>query len=154
MIDGTEIQLEELLHKLDASSWTARAKACEQVANLYCVGALGLEHRMHAEESFRALSADSEALIRRLLAECLKTAPFLPRDIALTLANDRPDIAAPFIMASPVLTDDDLVAIIRERSDSHQAAVARRPDLSRRVLDALAETAAGKAGAPETRRAG
>ena len=153
MIDGAVIGLEELFRRLEQPSWTARAKACEQVANLYCDGLLEQDYRQRAEDAFRSLCADSEALIRRLLAECLKSVASLPTDIALSLANDRPDIAAPFLLASPVLSDEDLVTIIRDRSGSHRAAIAKRANLSPRVVEAMGDHSLKDASDPALRRA-
>src|SRR5690606_41667787 len=54
----------------------------------------------------------------------------LPREIANKLAADIDTIALPVIMNSPVLTDADLVEIIRACPPSKQVAVASRESLS------------------------
>src|ERR1700722_11969181 len=87
----------DLLRSLDGPNWTARAKSVERVAALYCEGGLDPATQRRAEEAFRTLRYDGEDLVRRLLAECLKEAGHLPRDIALSLATDKPEIATPFL---------------------------------------------------------
>jgi uncharacterized protein (DUF2336 family) len=116
----------EILDAIEGTSWTARAKGAERLARLYCAGNLGPAARRGAEDAFRVLRFDSEALIRRLIAECLKDAADLPRDIAMQIATDRADIAALFLECSPALADADLIAIAREHPGPHRLAVARR----------------------------
>jgi uncharacterized protein (DUF2336 family) len=128
---------QDLLRSLDASSLAARAKQAERLAALYCRGALNAAERDIAEEAFRVLRYDSDILVRRLLAECLKHAPVLPRDIALALATDKAEIAVPFIEDSPVLGEHDLLAILHDHPGPHRHAIARRRDLPERVSDAL-----------------
>jgi uncharacterized protein (DUF2336 family) len=132
-----ELRRETMLRSLDETNWTARAKCAERISALYCQGMLDAVGRSVAEEIFRLLSVDGELLVRRLLAECLKRAPRLPRDIALALATDKSEIAVPFIEASPSLADHDLLTILRDHPGSHRLAVAGREQLSAPVSDAL-----------------
>lgn len=132
-----ELRRETMLSSLDETSWTARAKYAERVSALYCQGMLDPAGRSVAEEIFRLLCFDGEILVRRLLAECLKRAPCLPRDIALALATDKSEIAVPFIEASPSLADHDLLAILRDHPGPHRIAVAGREHVSTQVSDAL-----------------
>jgi uncharacterized protein (DUF2336 family) len=128
---------EKFLASLDEASWTARAKCAERVAALYCQGRLDALERGLAEETFRLLCYDGEIVVRRLLAECLKRVPQLPRDIALPLATDKSEIAVPFIEESPSLTDRDLLAILRDYPGPHRTAIAARQRVSEQVTDAL-----------------
>jgi uncharacterized protein (DUF2336 family) len=128
---------QDLLRSLEASSLAVRAKQAERLAALYCCGTLDVAERSLAEEAFRLLRYDSEIIVRRLLAECLKDAPLLPRDIALALATDKAEIAVPFIEDSPALGELDLLAILRDHPGPHRLAIARRRDLPKGVSDAL-----------------
>src|SRR5712692_3166746 len=128
---------QELLRLLEASNLAVRAKHAERLAAVYSRGALDAAGRTVAEEAFRLLRYDSEVLVRRLLAECLRHAPLLPRDIALALATDKAEIAVPFIEDSPVLGEHELLAILHDHPGPHRLAVARRRDLPERVSDAL-----------------
>jgi uncharacterized protein (DUF2336 family) len=132
-----EIPPDRVLASLDEASWTARAKCAERVAALYCQGRLDAIERGLAEETFRLLCYDGEIVVRRLLAECLKRVPRLPRDIALPLATDRSEIAVPFIEESPSLADRDLMAILRDHPGPHRTAIAVRQRVSEAVTDAL-----------------
>jgi uncharacterized protein (DUF2336 family) len=111
---------------LEAPNWVGRAKAADRLAELYCGGALDASELALAEQFFRAGRFDGEVLVRRVLAEGLKRAARLPRDTALAFAYDAAEVAAPLIEASPVLDDEDLLRLLRERSPAHRLAVARR----------------------------
>ncbi len=128
---------QDLLRLLEASNLAVRAKHAERLAAVYSRGALDAAGRTVAEEAFRLLRYDSEVLVRRLLAECLRHAPLLPRDIALALATDKAEIAVPFIEDSPVLGEQELLAILHDHPGPHRLAIARRRDLPERVSEAL-----------------
>ena len=70
----------------------------------------------------------------------MKDCPRLPHDIAVVLASDLSDVALPIIESSPVLTDIDLIEIIRSRELEQRVAVARRRKLSERVSATLVDT--------------
>ena len=137
MANKDELPPEAFLTSLDEANWTARAKCAERVAALYCQGRLDAVERELAEETFRLLCYDGEIVVRRLLAECLKRVPSLPRDIALPLATDKSEIAVPFIEDSPSLADADLLVILRDYPGPHRTAIAARQRLSEPVSDAL-----------------
>ncbi|MES1204202.1 MAG: DUF2336 domain-containing protein, partial [Pseudomonadota bacterium] len=64
--------------------------------------------------------------------------PKLPRNLALKLAQDIDAIALPVLQHSPVLSDADLVEIIRAAPPGKQTAVAARDRLSPAVTGAIA----------------
>jgi uncharacterized protein (DUF2336 family) len=128
---------ETFVSALDEVNWIARAKCAERVATLYCQDRLDTAERALAEETFRVLCYDGETVVRRLLAECLKRAACLPRDIALPIATDKSEIAVPFIEDSPSLVDHDLLTILRDHPGPHRVAIAGRREVSERVSDAL-----------------
>jgi uncharacterized protein (DUF2336 family) len=128
---------EEILRLIESSSWTARAKGAAELAAAYCSGKLASETRRNVEDAFRILRFDAEVLVRRLLAECLKNARGLPRDIAMRLATDRADVAAPFLAHTPSLKEWDLLAILKEHPGAHRLAIAQRQRLGAELAEAL-----------------
>ncbi|CAE7556258.1 unnamed protein product [Symbiodinium microadriaticum] len=97
--------------------------------------------RKIAEEIFRKLAQDAETRVREALAANLKTTADLPHDIALSLAQDVDSVALPVLKFSDVLTDDDLIAIVRgEDAEAKQVAIAQRQNVSGAVADALIDT--------------
>lgn len=115
----------------------ARAKTVETVASAYDTGALGLAERRAAIDLFRIALYDSEPLVRRVLADSLKHVHDLPRDVVRRIAHDIPDVSAPFLAASPLLGDDELLPLAKSGAAAQRAAIASRPHLSPRIASVL-----------------
>lgn len=88
-------------------------------------------------EIFLFLARQAERDIRKVLAERLAHADWAPTALVNVLALDEIEIAAPILASSPVLQDDDLLKILIEASLDHQICVARRPQISGRITDAV-----------------
>jgi uncharacterized protein (DUF2336 family) len=86
-----------------------------------------------------ALARDQIVRVRRILAEAFQAPPDAPRAIVLGLARDPArDVAGPVLRHSPVLTDDDMIAIVRDGApDWAQEAIAGRDGVSPTVSEAL-----------------
>ena len=80
-----------------------------------------------AQDIARLMAQDVAETVRRALAESLRAAAHLPRDVALRLAQDVETVALPILATSPVLTDSDLIAILRQANPPRQQAIAARP---------------------------
>jgi uncharacterized protein (DUF2336 family) len=93
---------------------------------------LGLAH-----DIVRILARDVEVTVRAALSASLRGTSQLPHDVALRLANDVEAVALPIIGQSLILTDVDLVAIVRGGSALKQVAIADRPNIPESVSDAL-----------------
>lgn len=115
-----------------------RAHAAHKICRCIEDADLTAEERTHAESIIAIMAEDAAVLVRRALAVALKNSPRLPRDIANKLALDIESIALPVILNSPVLTDSDLVEIVRACPPSKQVAVASREHLSVTVTGAIA----------------
>lgn len=98
-----------------------------------------LSDREHAlmTEILRKLIEDVEVSIRRTLAERLADLPDAPLDLVMKLANDEIEVAHPILVRSGVLSDPELIEIIRNRTLEHRLAIALRKSLSMAVVDAL-----------------
>lgn len=83
---------------------------------------------------------ETEMSVRRTVSSCLAELPDAPRDLIRLLANDNIEIAYPLLTGSGVLQDEDLVEIIRHRTQEHQLAVSIRQNLNEDVAEALVET--------------
>jgi hypothetical protein len=91
-------------------------------------------------ETLTALAADETIRVRAAVAEAVKNLPDVPRDIILRLAyDDAVMVCEPVIRFSPLLTADDLIALVAAApSPGTHLAVARRPAIDATVSDALA----------------
>ncbi len=90
---------------------------------------------------FLVLARQAERDVRKVLSERLAHADWAPRALVNVLALDEIEIARPVIASSPLLRDEDLMRVLLEATIEHQIEVARRPQLSGRVADAIIDRA-------------
>jgi uncharacterized protein (DUF2336 family) len=90
-----------------------------------------------AQDIVRILAKDVEAGVRASLSHGLRHARNLPHDVAMRLADDIDTVALPLLAETLVLTDEDLVELIRRGSTRKQETIAARPNLTEQVSDAL-----------------
>lgn len=88
-------------------------------------------------ELFQPLYAHSSIEARRDAVAALSQSPNLPLAVAAFIASQPIAIAAPFLAASPALTDDMLIMIARTQGAEHARAIVKREKLSPTVIDAL-----------------
>ena len=103
------------------------------------------EEREQVEAALTVLLDDPSPEVRLVLADILAASEQAPHHIILTLANDRPPIAAVVAEKSPLILDSELVDLVATRDEIVQVAIARRPFLSRAVSAAIAEVGSGEA---------
>ncbi|MBV9521681.1 MAG: DUF2336 domain-containing protein [Alphaproteobacteria bacterium] len=118
-----------------------RAALASKLGAAFEAGSLTASERQLAEDIFRALTHDAAARVRRALALHVKDSDALPHDVALALARDVDSVALPVLEHSAVLTDQDLIDIIRHGNGAKHVAVAGRRALSAGLADALVERA-------------
>ncbi len=133
----TRADVERLLRN---PSPETRATTTSKIASQFEAEALSPAERRLAEEIFRLLVRDTATLVREALSAHLKSTPNLPHDVALALANDVDSVALPMLKFSEVLSDEDLVELVRSQGHAKQVAIAQRPSVSVKVSDALVET--------------
>jgi len=126
-------------------SGRVRAKTAIKIATEFDTHRVSPSERKIAEDIFRVLVKDAEELVREALSAQLKSTPDLPHDVALTLAQDVDSVALPMLRFSEVLTDADLIEIVRTSGSPKQVAVAQRSKVSRDVSDAVVDTGNEKA---------
>lgn len=117
-----------------------RAAAAEKVAATFSGAALSDSERQIAEDIFRAMLKDAAVRVRQALSDSLKDNPAVPHDVAASLAKDVDAVAMPMIESSSVLTDADLIEIVRTKGEDFQKAVAGRESVSASVADALVDS--------------
>jgi uncharacterized protein (DUF2336 family) len=123
----------------------SRAHAAHKICRCIEDAQLSAEERAHAEGILAIMAKDTAILVRRALSVALKNSPKLPHEIATKLARDVETISLPIILNSPMLTDMDLVEIVRTCPPAKQVAVASRAHLSVVVTGAIAQHAVPEA---------
>ena len=136
----TRLTQADVTRLLNDSSAQARVRTTARIAADFDAAALSDAERRIAEDIFRTLVKDTEVLVREALAAHLKSTLELPHDVALALARDVDSVALPVLKFSEVLTDDDLIDIVRDHGPAKQVAIAQRSGVSEAVSDALVDT--------------
>lgn len=86
------------------------------------------------------LVRDLAVEVRQALASTVASSARLPAHIARQLAGDAIEVADPILQRSPVLSDEDLVRVVRTNAMQYALAVAGRERLSEVVSEALVDT--------------
>lgn len=85
------------------------------------------------------LSADMEAAVRKELSSRFAARPDAPRTLIRRLANDEADVADAVLRASTVLTEADLLGVVRVHGQEHLRAVSSRSEVPEAVSDVIVE---------------
>ncbi len=131
---------EDVSKLLDNPSGATRAEMAAKIGTDFGDGVLTDSERKLAEEIFRVMAKDAEVRVREALAQTLKDTPSVPRDVALSLAKDINSVALPILQFSEVLSDEDLIEIVRGQDSQKQVAIATRPAVSEALSDVLVES--------------
>jgi len=130
---------DDVVRLLTDPSGRARAETAGKIAASFNRGGLTDGERKIAEEIFRLMVRDAEVRVREALAQNLKQNRDVPREVAVALAKDVDSVAEPILKFSDVLTDADLVEIIRTQGSAKQVAIAGRSQVSEGVSAALVD---------------
>ena len=117
-----------------------RADTAAKVAGAFETGHLSDAERHLAEQIFRVLARDAEVKVRAALSIHLKASDQLPHDVAMQLAKDVEQVSLPVLEFSKVLTDEDLVQIVRSAGADKQTAIAKRSTVSSMNPEPVGET--------------
>jgi uncharacterized protein (DUF2336 family) len=96
--------------------------------------------RAAAEQVLRGMLDGAAVRVREVIAQTLKDSRFLPHDVATALAHDIASVAIPILEFSSVLTDEDLIAVVRSGERGKQVAVAGRHTVSTGLAGELLAT--------------
>tara|TARA_R110000868_G_scaffold51823_15_gene163929 strand:+ start:20714 stop:21850 length:1137 start_codon:yes stop_codon:yes gene_type:complete len=124
-----------------------RALAARKICHRIDTASLTDVERAAAHDILELIARDAAELVRRALAVTLRQSPNLPHDLAVRLAADVDSVASPVLLSSPMLTDADLIEVLRTASSAKLCAVAARDQVSaiivHEILDSKDEKAVG-----------
>jgi len=86
-----------------------------------------------------SLADEMESAVRAELSARFANAPNAPHALIRRLANDEAAVAEVVLTTSPVLTDEDLLGVVRNHGQDHLRAVSARPSVSEAVSDVIVE---------------
>lgn len=134
------ITREDIDRLIKEPSVSVRMDIAEKIGNGYNSGLFTEGENKLANEIFRLLLKDTQVKIRQLMAAHLKHNMQVPHDVVVALANDVSEVAVPILQYSQVLTEEDLMLIVRStREHPKLKAVAQRESISRELSHALVE---------------
>lgn len=138
-MNGNRLTHQDVERLLTDPSIENRAVAAAKIADDFSDGAFGDHVRGLALQIFEIMVEEAASRVRVALAEHLKECRDISHDLALRLAQDEDAVAGPILRYSELLTDDDLIAIIRSSGNAKHFAIADRAHLSETVTDGLLE---------------
>ncbi|WP_417317517.1 DUF2336 domain-containing protein [Emcibacter sp.] len=132
---------EELIRLAANKSVSARSELVENIADLFLSpgGRLNEHERALMNDILSKLILNVEQHVRQELARRLAESMDLSHDLVGMLANDKIEIARPILEKNKLLKDEQLIEVIRNRTDAHRLAIAVREFVSSDVTDALIE---------------
>ncbi|MEQ9489250.1 MAG: DUF2336 domain-containing protein [Alphaproteobacteria bacterium] len=140
--DGTPLQADLLLAKDNLPE--IRSDIGLKICRLFPTLSSEQNRRvtLMAHQVLEVLARDQLPAVRALVSENIKSLDNAPRELVLRLARDVDSIvAAPVLEFSPLLTDQDLIDVIKAGIQSDiLSAIARRELLSGKVCRAVADT--------------
>lgn len=134
------ISLVDVVNLKNNPSRESRLLVAEKMCDGFNGTAFTQEESFIALEILRMLAKDAEVAIRQAVAEKLKHNKRLPEDVAFMLANDVMQVALPILQYSPVLSESDLILIVRSSSDlTKLLAISKRDIVPEKVSKELIE---------------
>jgi uncharacterized protein (DUF2336 family) len=134
---ATPLTLQDVARLLSEPSPDLRAELADKVAVSLSGTGLAPGEVALAQDIVRLLARDVEAKVRASLSHGLRYSRNLPHDVARKLADDIDAVALPLLAESLVLTDDDLVDLVRGGNSRKHETIAARANLTETVSDAL-----------------
>ncbi len=134
----SQLDIQQLVQEPSA---TVRASIASKVSESFNRSRFTENESRVAIDIFRLLLRDTATIVRKAIAQELKSNEYVPHDIIRALASDSADIAIDVIEHSLVLTDDDLHELVKSTHEVKKwLAVSRRKTVSSKVSRALIET--------------
>ena len=93
----------------------------------------------HFDVIMSRITAEVEIALRQELAEKLADVPSAPKGLIRQLAHDEISVAEPVLARSEALSEEDLVGVVRQRSQAHLRAIARRRKVPEKLTAELVE---------------
>jgi uncharacterized protein (DUF2336 family) len=129
------------LHVIDNGNAEQRSQLAQQLADFIAAADTPSAEREQVVPIILKLAVDPVTRVRRALAEKLADLGGLHADILFSIVSDDDDIALPFLAATPALSAQHMLAVLRVGDEARQAVVALRPDISDEALRHMVQQA-------------
>ncbi len=138
---STKVASKDLLILAQEKSVSARSELLENISDLFLSpeGRLNEHERALMNDVLLKLINSVEKNVKKELSKRLANIDDVSPELAAKLASESIDIAEPMLRKSGVLKDEQLIEIIRNRSDAHRMVIAIRSHVSEDVSGELIE---------------
>ena len=93
----------------------------------------------HFDVIMSRVTEQVEVALRKEIAEKLADQPMAPKGLVRQLALDEISVAEPILSRSEVLSEDDLVRVVRQRGQDHMKAITKRRQVPEKLTAELVE---------------
>lgn len=136
---GNSLTKSDVAELLSEPTAERRAITAQKISEQFVAGVFSDEERTLAEEIFKLMVKDAEVRVREALSESLKNCYDIPYEIAISLARDVDEVALPMLEFSEILSDEDLVQILKNQGVEAQKAIANRATISAELADNIVD---------------
>ncbi|MBO6521017.1 MAG: DUF2336 domain-containing protein [Rhodospirillales bacterium] len=144
MTDGEErkFDAEFLMSLARQKSAASRSELTNIIIDLFDNQSSVLSERQRAQMYgiLETIINDIEVSVRQAVAGRLALMDDVPRNLVSRLANDEINVAFPILSKSGLLRDENLIEVIKLRTEEHMLAITMRKFVSESVSDAIVET--------------
>ncbi len=131
--------VQHMMKWIETACVAERAAAVDALARAYVTRQMDFEERCAAEAVLTILLDDPSPKVRLAMAEPLSLSDRSPLQVIHALAADQPQVAAPVLALSPLLSDADLIERLPDIVPENQLLVASRARVSMELSAAIAE---------------
>jgi len=134
-------RIQDLVTLAHERSAQARRRLFENMTDLFLSedGRLSEHERALMSDILIKIVQSVETSLRKELADFFVGTEAEMPEVVRLLSDDEIEVARPLLEKSKLLRDEDLVEIVRMRTDEHRMAIAMRDELNAEVSDALVE---------------
>jgi len=139
--DGAVSRLKQLIEVAREGSAENRSGLLRDITDVFMAAPdrYTSSEMQHFDVILTKITESVEMALRAEIAEKLADIPNAPRNLVRQLAHDEIRVAQPILERSPALSEDDLVRIIRQRTQDHMKAISKRREVPETVAAELVE---------------
>ena len=138
---GAVSRLKELIAVAKEGSTEKRTGLLREITDVFMAAPdrYTSSEMQHFDVILSKVTESVEIALRAEIADKLADVPNAPRNLIRQLAHDEISVAQPILERSLALSEDDLVAVIRQRGQDHLKAISRRREVPEKLSSELVE---------------
>ncbi|MCB2114404.1 MAG: DUF2336 domain-containing protein [Parvularculaceae bacterium] len=139
--NGAVSRLKQLIEVAREGSTDKRADLLREITDVFMAAPdrYTSTEMQHFDVILSKVTESVEIALRVEIAEKLADTPNAPRNLVRQLAHDEIMVAQPVLERSAALSEEDLIRVIRQRTQDHMKAISRRREVTPSVSAELVE---------------